>query len=77
MSSISINSVCKRFPNGVEALNGIDTEIQPGSFTIILGPSGAGKSTLLRMMNGLETPTSGNVRIAGDVVCQNKLRHIR
>ena len=77
MSSISINSVCKRFPNGVEALNGIDTEIQPGSFTIILGPSGAGKSTLLRMMNGLETPTSGNVCIAGDVVCQNKLRHIR
>jgi phosphonate transport system ATP-binding protein len=77
MSSISITSVSKRFPNGVEALNGINTEIQPGSFTVVLGPSGAGKSTLLRMMNGLETPSSGNVRIGGDMVCQRKLRQIR
>ena len=57
MSAILIQSVSKRFPNGFEALRGIDTEIQTGSFTVILGPSGAGKSTLLRLMNGLETPT--------------------
>lgn len=77
MSSISIRSVSKRFPNGFEALHDINTEIQAGSFTVILGPSGAGKSTLLRLLNGLETPSSGNVRIAGDVICQRKLRDIR
>ena len=77
MSSISIQSVSKRFPNGFEALRGIDAEIQSGSFTVILGPSGAGKSTLLRLMNGLETPSSGKVRIANDVICQRELRQIR
>jgi phosphonate transport system ATP-binding protein len=77
MSSISISSVSKRFPNGVKALSGINTEIQPGSFTVILGPSGAGKSTLLRLMNGLETPSDGEVRIGTDMVCHRKLRHIR
>ena len=77
MSAISIQSVTKRFPNGFEALSGIDTEIQPGSFTVILGPSGAGKSTLLRLINGLETPTAGNVSVAGNVVCPHKLRQIR
>lgn len=77
MSTISIQSVSKRFPNGVEALSGINTEIQAGSFTVILGPSGAGKSTLLRMINGLETPSSGTVAIANNAVCRHKLRHIR
>ncbi len=77
MSVISVKAVTKRFPNGFEALKGIDFDIQPGSFTVVLGPSGAGKSTLLRLMNGLETPTSGEVRIGGEVVATHKLRHIR
>lgn len=77
MSTISIQSVTKRFPNGFEALKGIDTEIQSGSFTVVLGPSGAGKSTLLRLLNGLETPTAGAVRIGGEVVDVHRLRHIR
>jgi len=77
MSAISLQSITKRFPNGFEALKGIDAEIQAGSFTVILGPSGAGKSTLLRLMNGLETPTTGEVRIGGERVCKEKLRHIR
>ena len=77
MSTISIQSVSKRFPNGFEALKGIDAEIQSGSFTVVLGPSGAGKSTLLRLVNGLETTTTGEVRIGGDAVDGHKLRHIR
>lgn len=77
MSAISIRSVSKRFPNGFEALKGVDSEIQSGSFTIVLGPSGAGKSTLLRLVNGLETPTTGEVRIGVDAVDGHKLRHIR
>lgn len=77
MSAISIHSVTKRFPNGFEALKGIDTEIQSGSFTVVLGPSGAGKSTLLRLMNGLETPTAGAVAIDGETVGARSLRAIR
>lgn len=77
MSDISIQAVTKRFPNGFEALKGINVEIEPGSFTVILGPSGAGKSTLLRLMNGLETPSSGSLRIRGEVVNGKQLRRIR
>jgi phosphonate transport system ATP-binding protein len=77
MTAISIKSVSKRFPNGFEALKGIDAVIEPGSFTVVLGPSGAGKSTLLRLMNGLETPTAGEVSIDGDFVDVRNLRQIR
>jgi phosphonate transport system ATP-binding protein len=77
MSTISIESVTKRFPNGFEALKGISTDIAAGSFTVILGPSGAGKSTLLRLLNGLETPTGGSVRIAGETLEKATLRKLR
>ncbi|MCU4335451.1 phosphonate ABC transporter ATP-binding protein [Acinetobacter pittii] len=77
MSSISIQQAVKRYPNGFEALKGINTEIQAGSFTVILGPSGAGKSTLLRLMNGLETPSSGTVSINDQIIDKKNLRKIR
>ncbi|MFH2122106.1 MAG: phosphonate ABC transporter ATP-binding protein [Pseudomonadota bacterium] len=77
MSKISIKSLFKRFPNGFKALQGIKLEIQSGSFTVVLGPSGAGKSTLLRLINGLETPSGGEVLIAGETVNRDNLRKIR
>ncbi|PKO84666.1 MAG: phosphonate ABC transporter ATP-binding protein [Betaproteobacteria bacterium HGW-Betaproteobacteria-11] len=77
MSTISIQSVSKCYQNGFEALKNVNTEIHSGSFTVVLGPSGAGKSTLLRLINGLETPTTGAVRIGGEAVEEHKLRHIR
>jgi len=43
------------------ALNGVDLEIEAGSFVSIIGPSGCGKSTLLQIMAGLATPSSGDV----------------
>ncbi|PKO69411.1 MAG: phosphonate ABC transporter ATP-binding protein [Betaproteobacteria bacterium HGW-Betaproteobacteria-17] len=77
MSTISIESVTKRFPNGFEALKGISTDIAAGSFTVILGPSGAGKSTLLRLLNGLETPSDGSVTIDGETLEKATLRKMR
>jgi putative ABC transport system ATP-binding protein len=46
----------------VPALRGVDLEIRPGEFIVLLGPSGSGKSTLLNILGGLDTPTSGEVR---------------
>ena len=49
----------------VRALDGVDLEVQRGTFTAIIGTSGSGKSTLLNMLGGLDTPTEGSVRISG------------
>lgn len=51
-----------------EVLKGISTEIKEKEVIAIIGPSGSGKSTFLRCLNLLETPTSGKVTIAGDVL---------
>ena len=62
MSSITVDGLTKRFGETV-ALDDVSFEIPEGEFVIVLGVSGSGKSTLLRCMNGLETPTDGEVRI--------------
>ena len=49
----------------VEALRGVNLEIQPGSFSIIFGPSGGGKSTLLHLLGGMDQPTSGTLTVNG------------
>ena len=51
----------------VVALDGVDLDIAPGSFTAIMGPSGSGKSTLMHCLAGLDSTTSGEVYI-GDVL---------
>lgn len=50
----------------VNALSATDVTFEAGTTTALVGPSGCGKSTLLRLVAGLETPTDGSVRIAGD-----------
>ncbi|HEU0200934.1 MAG TPA: ABC transporter ATP-binding protein [Burkholderiaceae bacterium] len=44
----------------VHALRGVDLDIYPSEFVVLLGPSGSGKSTLLNILGGLDTPTSGS-----------------
>ncbi len=46
----------------VHALRGVDLEVRPGEFIVLLGPSGSGKSTLLNILGGLDNATSGEVR---------------
>ena len=45
----------------VHALRGVDFDLFPGEFVVLLGPSGSGKSTLLNILGGLDVPTSGEV----------------
>lgn len=52
----------------VNALNGIDLNIEEGEFTAIVGPSGSGKTTFLNMLGGLDLPTSGEIEIGGTAI---------
>ena len=45
----------------IEALRGVDFDLAPGEFVVLLGPSGSGKSTLLNILGGLDLPTTGEV----------------
>jgi NitT/TauT family transport system ATP-binding protein len=56
---VSLKGVSKTFPNGVQALRGLDLDVRAGEFVSLLGPSGCGKSTALRMIAGLATPDAG------------------
>ena len=68
MAQVSCRKVVKAFEGGVQAVKGIDLEIQDEEFVVLVGPSGCGKSTTLRMIAGLEELTSGEIWIGGDLV---------
>ena len=68
MSTVSLDGLTKVFANGVEAVNGLDLQVDDGEFVVIVGPSGCGKTTALRMVAGLEEITSGTLRFGDRVV---------
>jgi multiple sugar transport system ATP-binding protein len=68
MAEIVLDGVTKRYPDGTEAVKGLDLDIADGEFLILVGPSGCGKSTALRMVAGLEDISEGELRIDGEVV---------
>jgi len=68
LRSEHVNMVFHRDGKSTEVLNDINLEVGDGEFVCLLGPSGCGKSTLLSTMAGFLTPTSGHIRIDGQVV---------
>jgi putative ABC transport system ATP-binding protein len=66
---VELRSVSKTFYRGKEAvhvLQNLDLEVGEGAFEALMGPSGSGKSTLLNLIAGLDKPTSGSARVAGE-----------
>jgi putative ABC transport system ATP-binding protein len=66
---VSLQNIVKRYQRGkqsVEVLRGVNLEIEPSEFLALMGPSGSGKTTLLNLIAGLDYPTEGEVRVAGE-----------
>ena len=73
LRGLVVDQVSRVFPGGrrtpeIVALDGVDLHVDDGELVCIVGASGCGKSTLLRIVGGLDTATSGEVRVDGDVV---------
>src|SRR5438477_4880721 len=65
---VSANDLNRRYGEGetaVDALRGVSLDVPKGQLTAVMGPSGSGKSTLMHILAGLDTPTTGDVTIAG------------
>ena len=73
---IHFAKVCKRYPNGQDALKNVDLEIASGEMAFLTGHSGAGKSTILKLISLMERPTSGQVVINGKNLSKIKRRKI-
>ena len=63
--TLQIRGISKTYPNGVQALKGVDLSIAEGDFFALLGPNGAGKSTLISILTSLVIKTSGTVSVFG------------
>ncbi|RDZ62493.1 sugar ABC transporter ATP-binding protein [Haloferax sp. Atlit-12N] len=79
MTHLTVDGVTKIFgdpdKDGVVAVDSLDIDVEDGEFLVLLGPSGCGKTTTLRMIGGLETPTSGEIRFDDVVVNDIKARN--
>ena len=71
MACVEFKNVTKQYKMGdtvISAADGISFEAEKGEFVVIVGPSGAGKTTLLNMLGGMDTCTSGEIWLDGELV---------
>src|SRR5262245_43420045 len=71
MNAVDVRGVRKIYRRDAEeitVLNGISLQVPTGEFVALMGPSGSGKTTLLNLSAGSDTPTSGQVIVAGTEV---------
>jgi ABC-2 type transport system ATP-binding protein len=65
MKALSLRQLCKTYQNGVQALKGIDLDVEEGDFFALLGPNGAGKSTAIGIVSSLVNKSGGTVTVFG------------
>jgi putative ABC transport system ATP-binding protein len=68
-AAVDCRRVTKEFGNGetrVQALRGVDLQVNYGEMTLLVGPSGCGKTTLISIIAGLLNPTAGDVKLLGE-----------
>ena len=73
MAFIEFKDVCKTYTMGeveIKALDNINFTVEKGEFVVILGASGAGKTTILNLLGGMDTISSGTVRVDGKDISQ-------
>lgn len=63
MKALALSQLTKTYKNGVQALKGIDLEVEEGDFYALLGPNGAGKTTAIGIVTSLVNKTSGSVKV--------------
>lgn len=76
MNLIEMFDVWKTYPNGTNALKGVNIRIEKGEFVYVVGPSGAGKSTFIKLMYREEKPSKGQIFLGGFNVSRIKERQI-
>ncbi|MEX0783148.1 MAG: ABC transporter ATP-binding protein [Dehalococcoidia bacterium] len=74
---ISVKHLHFSYPDGYEALKGVDLSVEKGEKVALIGPNGAGKSTLMLHLNGIQTPSHGTITIAGLDITKQNLGRIR
>lgn len=73
MKALDISGLRKTYKGGVQALKGLDLQVEEGDFFALLGPNGAGKSTTIGVISSLVNPTDGEARIFGyDLMAQKE-----
>jgi len=75
--SLLVRDLLFAYPDGHQALHGVDLRIEPGERVALLGPNGAGKTTLVLHLNGILAPGAGTVEIAGLSVSRTTVQEIR
>jgi ABC-2 type transport system ATP-binding protein len=71
MNAIEVRNLCKTYPGGVQALDGISFHVETGTIFALLGPNGAGKSTTIKILTTLSRPGGGQAVVAGlDVLAE-------
>ncbi|MCX5945857.1 MAG: ABC transporter ATP-binding protein [Cyanobacteria bacterium] len=68
---LQVSSVCKSFgygPKAKQVLDSVSFDLHSGQFLALVGSSGSGKSTMMRLIAGLERPSSGEIRLDGELI---------
>src|SRR5689334_7425150 len=66
----NLDMIYRRGSEEIHVLQGLTLDVSEGEFVAFMGPSGSGKTTLLNLIGGLDSPTSGSIRVAGEEISE-------